>query len=403
MTEDGPPLLRPIPRRPFETKLTSPTPPEDEDDDYAPNPNANLSTSRFLDAFSPSTSSLSRPQSFMNLTSSTLFGIYSPTTRDPNETDAPAAFDTPWGTGAHTPIKRPSVDEKTYELMKGRSHLRRQGSNHKSIDSTVPHTQPATKSTTTFSMMMRAGLLFALGVGYGMCLTRLQDSGQWPSLPEGLIRPDYSWNYLAFWGAGGVVLGALLPWFDKVWQDVFETEEEAVEISDEDSSASTDWASVMRAIGAFVGIIFAIVSFSIPTTISSILLNRHQRKLAWASTLQVSVTLALVNPLLWWLIDRSKAGFILSAAVGLTGSALLLGVNPEMMPAPSGLLHHTSSANSSVGAEFAIGGFAKQETVETGVWMLSVLFCSCVCFGNIGRRLAWSKSAVGRGRWGGVR
>jgi hypothetical protein len=41
--------------------------------------------------------------------------------------------------------------------------------------------------------------------------------------------------------------------------------------------------------------------------------------------------------------------------------------------------------------------------VESGVWMLSVLFCSCVCFGNIGRRLAWGSSAVVKGRWGGVR
>lgn len=49
-----------------------------------------------------------------------------------------------------------------------------------------------------------------------------------------------------------------------------------------------------------------------------------------------------------------------------------------------------------------LGGLAKQETVETGMWMLSVLFCSCVCFGNIGRRLTWSRSAATKGRWAGV-
>lgn len=125
----------------------------------------------------------------------------------------------------------------------------------------------------------------------------------------------------------------------------------------------------------------------------------------------MSATLALVNPLLWWLIDRSKPGFLLSAGVGLTGSMLLLGVNPEMMPAPSRLAPHAAAAasrNASTAADAAapaavLGGLASQETVETGVWMLSVLFCSCVCFGNIGRRLAWSRGAVGRGRWGGVR
>lgn len=93
-------------------------------------------------------------------------------------------------------------------------------------------------------------------------------------------------------------------------------------------------------------------------------------------------------------------GFLLSTVVGLMGSAFLLGVNPEMMPAPPMSPFHNSSGRAD-GDELTLGGLASQHTVETGVWMLSVLFCSCVCFGNIGRRLAWSHSA--RGRWGGVR
>ena len=32
MADDGPPLIRPIPRRPFALSLKSPTPPQDEDD-----------------------------------------------------------------------------------------------------------------------------------------------------------------------------------------------------------------------------------------------------------------------------------------------------------------------------------------------------------------------------------
>lgn len=124
----------------------------------------------------------------------------------------------------------------------------------------------------------------------------------------------------------------------------------------------------------------------------------------WASTLQVSLTLALVNPFLWYLIDRSKPGFLLSAAVGITGSAVLLGVNPDMVPTPSGFLHQNSSASHGAhGEPLALGGFATQETLETGIWMLSVLFCSCVCFGNIGRRLALSKPSITRGRWAGVK
>ncbi|OAX77075.1 hypothetical protein ACJ72_08630, partial [Emergomyces africanus] len=106
------------------------------------------------------------------------------------------------------------------------------------------------------------------------------------------------------------------------------------------------------------------------------------RKLPWQSTLQVSLTLALVNPFLWYLIDRSKPGFMLSTAVGLLGMVTLLGINPEVVPAPN-----VGSVNSGSGI------FASQEGIAVGTWIASVLFCSCVCFGNIGRRLA-----VGWGR-----
>lgn len=138
-----------------------------------------------------------------------------------------------------------------------------------------------------------------------------------------------------------------------------------------------------------------------------------QRKLAWTSTLQISLTLAMVNPLLWWLIDRSKVGILLSLTVGLVGSMLLLGFDPDLMPVPpsSTLAAFTRSFNESLDDEIPSsdarheqqGLFANQEIVETGVWMLSVLFCSCLCFGNIGRRMARDRMAVGRGRWGGVR
>lgn len=133
------------------------------------------------------------------------------------------------------------------------------------------------------------------------------------------------------------------------------------------------------------------------------------------STLQVSVSLALVNPFLWYLIDRSTSGLLLASAVGVAGSAVLLGVNPDVVPTPAALsssarsaaaaaLHHANaSAVAANGGDLFLGGIARQETVEAGIWMLSVLFCSCVCFGNIGRRLAMDRSGAARGRWGDAR
>jgi hypothetical protein len=37
-----------------------------------------------------------------------------------------------------------------------------------------------------------------------------------------------------------------------------------------------------------------------------------------------------------------------------------------------------------------LGTYVSRESIEGGIWILSVLFCSCVCFGNVGRRLALS-------------
>ncbi|RGP80964.1 insulin-induced 2 [Fusarium longipes] len=386
MSDDGPPLIRPVPRRPFDLSLTTPTPPSEDSSPPTPAPARDANIARFLQPTpEPANSSLSRPQSFMNLTSSTLFGIYSPTTsssRDRVFADRDE-LDTPWGTGAQTPVKRPGIDDATFDFLKDRSHQIRRRS---SIRSQAPPT-PVKTSPSSGALVLRGLLLFVLGVGYGVLVTS-RFNGDSDSQTS---STSYNWLHLSFWGLAGVALGALFPWFDRVWEDSFgEKEDEAVveNTPTNDDDPSNDWAIAIRAIGAFVGIVFAI------------------RKVAWASTLQVSLTLAMVNPLLWWLIDRSKPGFFLSAAVGLTGSIILLGVNPDMMPAPAHapFRHLVNSTTASQDEAVPIlGGFAHQDTLETGMWMLSVLFCSCVCFGNIGRRLTLGPSATAKGRWAGVR
>ncbi len=392
----GPRIVRPIPRRPFDLSLAaSATLPEEKSTPATPNINAN--DLRFLDpryqaqnqqAFDDNDGhSLSRAASYLNLTSSTLFGIYAPTWLAQDRYDDRDEPATPWGTGAMTPAKRPSVDEHTYELMRKRSG---------SVSQPKPSFEPVhTKSDTeqadgasATSLAVRAGLLFALGMGYGVLVTRLPSKQNLTALGvEDLLQAGFDWQYLALWGVAGVVLGGLLPWFDRVWEETFGREEKTAfkdPRPQKPSSPETDWALVIRGIGAFVGIVFAI------------------RRLPWASTLQVSAALALANPFLWYLIDRSKPGFLLSAAVSVAGSAVLIGLKSDVMPAPAGWSNLGSLHVNSTGSHphDALGGFARQETVEAAIWMLSVLFCSCVCFGNIGRRLALNRSAAARGRWG---
>jgi hypothetical protein len=145
------------------------------------------------------------------------------------------------------------------------------------------------------------------------------------------------------------------------------------------SRGTGGWLDIVRSIGAFVGVAFAI------------------RKLPWQSTLQLSLTLALVNPALWYLIDRSPPGLILSGLVSVSGTALLLGINPALVPSPSpvellqGAVSKHGLYNGTVAAlknEEHVLGIFSEETVGVATWIASVLFVSAVCFGNIGRRLA---------------
>lgn len=251
-----------------------------DDESYYRNPNANLSASPFLSAGFPSfqaATPISRPDSLADLTSSTLYGIYSDTESqdgygDGNEDeDEEDEEDAPWEMRAHTPVRRSTLDQATYELMKERSHLARNPSISKTVDTTIPDDPPPSEEkskASVSSMTLRAALLFALGVGYGIVLSRFQDSDHWlSSLPDGIaMQPGYNLLYLAFWGVAGVALGALLPWFDRVWAETIGEEEEDVKSEKDaapvEASLQTDWALVMRAIGAFVGIVFAIVSHS---------------------------------------------------------------------------------------------------------------------------------------------
>ncbi|KAI4138379.1 MAG: hypothetical protein L6R39_006820 [Caloplaca ligustica] len=81
----------------------------------------------------------------------------------------------------------------------------------------------------------------------------------------------------------------------------------------------------------------------------------------------------MVNPALWYLIDRSKPGFLLSAVVGIAGTAVLLGINPSMVPAPgasSAKAHMAHMApltkTSYEGFGFGDGGLISNESIADG-------------------------------------
>lgn len=113
----------------------------------------------------------------------------------------------------------------------------------------------------------------------------------------------------------------------------------------------------------------------------------QQRRLPWESTTQASLTLALANPVLWYLIDRTQTGFVLASTVGIAGMSVVLGLKPELIPVSTGPSVGNTFLNGT-GLENAFGAQATQESIAVRTWVASVIFCACVCFGNVGRQLA---------------
>jgi len=193
--------------------------------------------------------------------------------------DAEIEASTPWGTGAQTPVKRRhDLDDGTFELMRDRSHvpmLRRR-------DSTRVPTKPTRKANSRddvalgLALALRVGLLFLLGMGYGAMVTRLRaerhvfGDAMGQVVKTATAEAATGWTYLVVWGVSGVALGALLPWFDGVWQSAFgEVKNPSEDVRKGDAREQTrelgtnpngtDWSVVVRSIGAFMGIVFAIV------------------------------------------------------------------------------------------------------------------------------------------------
>lgn len=365
--EDSLPTLRPRPRRPFELSTSGPpspsTPPSTETQSFPSQLSAALASKDGKDT-------PSRTRSILNLTSSTLFGIYG---EEPS---------TPWGAGAETPIeaKDVSLDIPDTVMANGPNGMKRRRRSTAIAQRHVPLRAKRGLKGYWLPLIGRVTALFGVGMLYGMLVSHLHDRQEIaPVKVEGIDRT--AWPYYVFWGLAGVLLGEALPHLDAMWngdddEDIEEREQDARRAKPGSSrkQGMVAWNDVVRSVGAFVGIAFAI------------------RKLPWQSTLQLSLTLALANPAIWFLVDRSPPGFILSALVSLGGTGMLLGVNPALIPSPSPrpVLHERArnATADMTGSEKLVLGLFTQESVGMATWIASVLFVSCVCFGNIGRKLA---------------
>ena len=94
------------------------------------------------------------------------------------------------------------------------------------------------------------------------------------------------------------------------------------------------------------------------------------------------MTQALANPVFWYVIDRTRAGFYLATALAVTGTSVLVMFVRDIVP-----LRLPTMAPAAPGTPPFLG-LITYESIGLVTWITSVLFISCLCFGNIGRLLA---------------
>ncbi|KAH8693652.1 insulin-induced protein-domain-containing protein [Talaromyces proteolyticus] len=239
---ETPRILRPRPRRPFELPSNDssqpPTPPSGE-------VQGSSNAADLLDV--KSDLAARRTGSLLNLTSSTLLGIFQPTAFESGRDE-----NSPWDTQIHTPIDGNLPP-------------------HRALDTRSPDQRAAVhRRTTTLTfyvpLISKMSLLFACGVVYGVIMAHLHENHQITPVKLELIDRN-SYRYLGSWGVGGVALAFVLPWLDNLWENAKSTSSskklangyQAAGKGTSSGTRSSRWTLAVRSIGAFVGIGFALV------------------------------------------------------------------------------------------------------------------------------------------------
>ncbi|GAB1217687.1 hypothetical protein ATERTT37_006928 [Aspergillus terreus] len=207
---------------------------------------------------------------------------------------------------------------------------------------------------------LKSALLFGFGVVYGIITIHLHEN-HWIT-PVKLENTHFygSLEYLGLWGIAGVALGNVLPWLDTFSEDGGVDDSKASRNEEETEERTRSWVAAVRSVGAFVGVAFAMAS----------------------------ATLALTNPVLWYLIDRTITGFVMSTVVGVAGMGILLKLWPELVPASANGTPAVPPLLNGTLWDYGLATGFTQESIAVRTFVASVLFSACVCFGNIGRQLA---------------
>lgn len=259
-----PPIQKPTPRRPFDLSTPRDTsqPPSPEPE----NVNPDLLASQHSERSPPP----SRTRSILNLTSSTLLGIYASTTESGKED-----LNTPWGTGAQTPSsERRSIDYGRFEPLSA------SWPSNQSRPVVLRKRQQTGFRRYYLPLVIQTLMLFGFGMGFGLLATHLQKTQRIAAIP--MPTDKLTSRYVsAVWGLLGIAIGNALPYIDRALTDHDAVSETSGPVdrkydhlrslshssrSEQERTALVDsgtgplWHSAVRSAGAFVGIAFALVS-----------------------------------------------------------------------------------------------------------------------------------------------
>lgn len=71
---------------------------------------------------------------------------------------------------------------------------------------------------------------------------------------------------------------------------------------------------------------------------------------------------------------------------------IVLSLKPDLVPAAADATRGAIPGLNATLRDYGLVSGVTQESIAVRTWVASVLFCACVCFGNIGRQLAIGSS-----------